>query len=366
MDTYRNKKILFISRTLRGGGAERFISTFTSYLVDNGYNVELLLYEKTDDDYQVSNKLVVCSMPQREVSIKGKIQRIVDMERYIRLINPDIIIPFIDTVVSCSYIANLATGKKFVYTVRVSPWHEGLTSSKLSDFMRKIIARHADAIMLQNLEQADYYPENYKKREYIVPNPIPSRYIRISKTKYKNDYTTLVMSGRLDKQKNILLAIEAVAEIYADFPNLKLHIYGEGVEKENIIKSIKEKKLDNICIIEGRTNNIESILQEADLYLMTSNYEGMPNALMEAMAIGVPCISSDCKTGPKDLIVDGKTGLLFKTSDKADLVKKMIWSLMNTNIMNEMGKEGRNFIISNFQLKSILDKFEVMINGMEK
>ena len=122
--------------------------------------------------------------------------------------------------------------------------------------------------------------------------------------------------------------------------------------------------MNDICYLMGRSNNVDDILKNADLFIMTSDYEGMPNSLMEAMAIGVPCISSMCKTGPKDLIENNKTGILFEVGNKKELVEKIDWALSHTNQMNEMGKCAKrtiNEMYTNYFSKS---KFDIMINSI--
>ena len=346
----KQKKILFISRTLRGGGAERFISTFCSYLAEEGWDISILLYERSQDEYSISPKIKLFLLPERSVSIFNKFRRIIDMYNHLRMINPDVIIPFVDTVVICSFLSNIILRKKFVYTVRVSPWHESLTSSKIANFFRKYVAMYSDAIMLQNMEQCEFFSSNYSKKVYIVPNPIPEIYKKIKKDIYNNSYKSIVMTGRLDKQKNIQLMIKALKEISGKYKSVKLFIYGDGVEKSCLEKLISFYHLEKSCYLMGRCNNIPEMLVNADLYILTSEYEGMPNALMEAMAVGLPCISSNCKTGPSELIKHKYSGLLFENNNLTDLIDKLEWALSHEKDMNNCGCNARETIISNYSI----------------
>ena len=312
MKDLKSSRYLFISRTLRGGGAERFVSTFSSHLAECGYDIHVLVYEEYCDDYYLSEKVKKHVLPYEPLSIKGKVLRIRDMKQKLKSISPDYIIPFVDTVVICSYIANLFARKKFIYTVRVSPWHERLNKTRFSNGMRKLIAYTADAIMLQTKEQGEFYPNKYVRREYIVPNPIPNKYETLKKEIYAKEIVSIIMVGRLEKQKNYDLFIRALYNV-RNKERLRVRIYGEGSEKEKLNDLIRNLKLEEQCILCGRVDNVDEVLIESDLYVLSSDFEGMPNALMEAMAIGLPCIASDCRTGPKDLISHHKTGLLFKS-----------------------------------------------------
>lgn len=358
------RKILFISRTLRGGGAERFISTFVNYMIDNNYDVEILLYEEHTDDYYLSSNVKKYLMPSRGESKLDKIYRNLDMYRMLRDIRPDYIIPFVDTVVICAYLANLFLKSKFIYTVRVSPWHEEIIGTKFKNFMRSIIAKKADAIMIQTEEQGLYFPIKYQQKVFVVPNPVPQKFISLKKETYNDSIASVCMLGRLDKQKNIPLAIKAFRKLSQWYPDIRLNIYGEGIETEYINSLIKEVGLQNICYLKGRTSNVEKVLSESDAFLMTSDFEGLPNSLIEAMAMGLPCISSACQTGPSDLIQDGENGYLFEPNNLDALVRKLKMLLDNPQKGKALGQKAREDILQKLNIEKSKDAFVYMLDKL--
>lgn len=355
-------RYLFITRTLTGGGAERFVSTFASFLADRGYDVNILTYEVSDKDYPLSANVKLHVMPYVEDSPKGKILRIYRMLQELKRIKPDVLIPFIETVVICTYLVNLVLRKKFIYTVRNSPWQE--TGGRFSKIMRRIMAATADAIMLQNREQAEYFPESYGRRMFIVPNPVAQKFHGCRKEHYREEISRICAVGRLHKQKNFPLLFAAVKKILPENPRICLEIYGEGEEKASLEAMIGQLGLSQVCCLMGRTANVEAVLQETDLFVLSSDYEGMPNALIEAMAMGVPCISSDCRTGPKGLLKDGQTGLLFRTGDLEDLSQKLAWSLQHPAQMNRMGESAREDVLNTYKIEKTMDAFVRMIDGI--
>lgn len=348
-------RIMFVSRTLSGGGAERFVANVASYLADNGNDIYLLLYERKENEYPLSGKVKVLEMPQEA----GKMKRIVSMKKIFKNCEPDIVIPFIDTVVLCAYFAQRFLNTRFVYTVRNSPWDE--KENRLVKIMKSTMIRNADFIMLQNEEQAMFFKDKFKNKEIVIPNPVAPKFICTSKTHYEDAIKNIIYVGRLEEQKNIPLLLEVFEKVHRSFPNATLKIYGEGVMKNQIKKRISELGLENSCYLCGRSGTIENELQKADLFILPSNYEGMPNSLIEAMAVGVPCISSDCRTGPKSLIKQHISGLLFKTKDSKSLEDNMVWALHHPLEMADYGRNARKYILDNLTVDKIVVRILEML-----
>lgn len=345
----KNKRYMFVSRFLRGGGAERFVSVFASYLADCGYDIHLVLYERTKEDYPISEQVTIHMMPERPDNILGKICRTGDLANIIKSVKPDYVIPFLHMVLVTSFLACFINKSKYIYTVRMSPWDMGMSNGEC--FIHRIIVRFSSAIMLQTEEQGWFYPSDFKKKMFVVHNPVADIFIDNQKGVYSKDIRKITCIGRLTRQKGFDIAIETISRVVSDWPDIKLNIYGEGQLEGDLKGLIKQKGLENSCSICGRTSDIIGVLKETDLFVLSSNCEGMPNALLEAMALGVPCISSNCRTGPKDMIDDRVNGILFETGN-ADLLEDAIrWAIDNPFEMNEMGKEGRKFVIENFSMQ---------------
>jgi len=346
-------KCVFVIRSLTGGGAERVVSVLANKMVMLGIETYIITYAKTNEDYILDCNVKVITMPHRKDSIYTKIKRIPDMRNIMKNINPDIVIPFVGTVLYVTWFATLGLKCKFILTVRSNPWMA--PNTKIQRLFRDFIAKKSDAIMLQNEEQEEYFSKLLYKNIIVVNNPLSENFIKNEKKIYANRVQTIVAVGRLEPVKNHELLIRAFAKAFKMQNEISLYIYGSGKQKQVLENIIEELSLQNRVFLVNRVNNVDDILKRADLFVMTSKYEGMPNALMEAMMVGVPCISSDCKTGPKSLIKDFETGIFYSSEDEEDLIKKLRWAVSNPLYLSKIGKEARRFMLENYTEEKIIE-----------
>ena len=356
LDMDKPIKCMFTIRSLTGGGAERVVSVLANAMAKKGIDTYIVTYARTDRDYDLDKNVKVIVMPNRKDGFFTKMQRIPDMYKIIHKIRPNIVIPFVGTVLYVTWFACLGLKSKFILTVRNNPWM--VPESKKERLLRNYIAGKSDAIMIQNEEQGEYFPEELQKKLIVVNNPISQDFINSAKESYTNEVCTVVTAGRLEPQKDQTFLIRAFAKSFADKPQIKLYIYGEGKLRRNLETLIEDLSLQNRVFLMGRAINIVDVLQKADLFVMTSKYEGMPNALMEAMMVGVPCISSDCKTGPCSLIHNQVNGLLYSNGNEMDLIEKLKWCVSNPQQLSSIGKEARRFMLENYTEASISESID--------
>lgn len=339
-------RVLFTIRSLTGGGAERVVSVLSGLMAQRGIETYIVAYARTDKDYELDEKVKVLIMPERKDGLLTKFLRIPDMRKLVKEIKPDVVIPFVGTVLYVTWFAIWGLKTKFVLTIRNNPWvmPASLKERKLRDW----IAKKSDAIMIQNEEQGNYFSLEREEKIFTVSNPIQKKFMENGKDVYSEEIKKVISVGRLEPQKNHRLLISAFAKAYADEPQIKLYIYGDGREENSLRGFIEELGLQEKVYLMGRATNMLQVLKEADLFVMTSDYEGMPNALMEAMVVGVPCISTDCKTGPKTLIKEQDNGILVPIRDEERLIEALEWAIDNPDLMNKMGMCARKYMCDNF------------------
>lgn len=345
------KKICFVVPSLSSGGAERVVSILSSTLAEEGKEIFLIVHRHAAIEYPISTKINVIFLD--EINIKGngfvrKIQRLMAVRKFIKENIVDYVVPFLDSCIIHSFIATRGLKCKFISTVRNNPYKRSRSERVICD----LIAFFADANFVQNEMQKKYFGKSIQRKTFIVMNPVNPQFIEASK-EYGESIRKIIAVGRLNEQKNYPRLIEAVCQVRDKYPDVTLQIFGEGPLADSIKELIKNKKAEQYITLEGRTDDVIKVLQKNDLYVMSSDFEGMPNALMEAMALGMPCVSTDCPTGPAELIDAGKRGMLASMDSPSRLAEAIMEMIDNPVLAKQRGRAARKYMMDNFSAERI-------------
>lgn len=340
------KKVLFILPFLSGGGAERVVSILASELVKIGVDVHLLVFYRVKDEYTVDKRvgIHVIKESKNEYNNLSKFTKLIYIRKKLKDIKPYVVIPFIYHVGIMTTIAKSGLNIKIVETIRNNPRTE--PSSKIFRVIRNASIMFSNKCIMQNKSQLEYFPNYIQRKSQILFNPIGTEYLNKYKQFRKAELNNIVAIGRLEYQKDYYTMIDSTEIAIRNNKNVKLNIYGEGSLFEELNNYIKIKNLDDNVKLCGRTNDVIKVLLEADIYVLSSKWEGMPNSLMEAMAVGLPCISSDCETGPSDLIENGVNGMLVTVGDRNAFAEAIQWMLENIESSIIMGQNARKTILT--------------------
>ena len=179
----------------------------------------------------------------------------------------------------------------------------------------------ADGCVFQTKEAQEWFPERLQRKSKIIYNAVKEDFYHIERKPNRGE---IVTCGRLTEQKNHAMLIAAFADVVKQYPYATLKIYGEGALRETLQQQINEAGLQDKALLMGATDNVGKALETADLFVLSSDYEGMPNALMEAMAAGVPCISTDCPCGgPRELFGENLKKKLVPCGDANQMALKI-------------------------------------------
>lgn len=258
--------------------------------------------------------------------------------------------------------ACIGTSAKHIISERNDPAH--FSGKVLTRIVSRLLMRMASGFVFQTKEAQLYYGNSIVERSRVIPNPLFNVETMPNVPFQGKRKKVIVSVGRLNKQKNQKMLIEAFAELEKDYPDYKLMIWGEGPERENLENLIEKLDIESKVELPGTTNRILEEIYRDSIFVMTSDFEGMPNALMEAMALGLPCISTDCPCGgAKELIQDNNNGMLIPTRDKDALKHKIIELLENQAIAKILGENAIK-IRKTHSLEQIcgywLDYFEIV------
>jgi glycosyltransferase involved in cell wall biosynthesis len=324
-------KLLFFISSLQCGGAERVCVTLCNHWAERGWDVTLATFDdgSVPPFFPPSPRVrhVALALQRRSTgllySIANNVRRVVVLRRFVRTERPERILSFIEATNVLAVIAAAGTGIPVVVAERVDPaYHPIPIAWKI---LRRLVYRRASAIAVQTRSIAAYFPASWKERIAVIPNPvsdaIPTGPIP---SKPAGSRRTIVGMGRLERQKGFDLFIRAFASVAGARPEWDLSILGEGGERAALETLVRNAGLSSRIALPGREADTWSALRAADLFVLSSRYEGFPNALCEAMACGLPVIAFDCPSGPADIVRDGVDGRLVPAEDVGALAAAIL------------------------------------------
>ena len=311
------KKYVFFIGTLNNGGAERVISILTKHMAEAGKQVEIVLYYDQEPFYSIHPDVEVVRI-QKETGTKGILKNILWLRKYIKA-NSDVLVSFLAPFNILAIAASLGLGKKIIVADRNDP--RFVPSNTIIRKARDLLYRFSDGVVVQNTGNKEYFSATVQKKSAVIFNPVDlgekrGQALRTDKKK------RIVSVGRLMPQKNQEMLLEAFAGARKDFPEYSLTIYGEGNYRDRLEAKINEFGLEGYVEMPGSKKDVFDLISDAELFVLSSNYEGMPNALIEAMCLGLPVIST-AVSGTSDLIEDGVNGRVVEIGNKEQMAAAM-------------------------------------------
>ena len=317
------KKILFYINAINGGGAERVMVNLAKDFANIGVKTVLVTSFRDSWEYPVDSKVSRLSLEDEQIiqsQIKRNISRISKLRKLLKQEKPDVLVSFMREPNFRAIVASLGLPVKTIISIRNDPNRS--YKGKKNAFIVKCLLPLADGCVFQTEEAKEWFPKRLQKKSAIIYNAVKGDFFNVERMPTKGE---IVTCGRLEPQKNHELLIRAFAKCHEVYKDTSLKIYGDGSLKANLQELIDSLGIRDAATLCGSTTNVVEALQRADVFVLSSDYEGMPNALMEAMAVGVPCISTNCPCGgPKALLgSDGLNGTLVPVGDVDKLAQIM-------------------------------------------
>ena len=327
------KRYIFFIGTLRNGGAERVVSVLASQMAEEGMEVEILTYYDKPVFYKISDK-VKLTVVEKENGNKNKIQNLFWLRNYFKK-NAQVVISFLAPFNMMAIGANLGNGIPMIVADRNDPTK--IPSNKVVRAIRDFLYRLADGVVVQTEKNRKYFSKTVQKKSAVIYNPVDLKEYAgaaLQSQKVKK----IVTAGRLMPQKNQKMMIRAFAEVLKTHPGYELVIYGEGPSRQELESLVDELGLGSNVSMPGNVSDLFERMKDSEMFVMTSDYEGMPNALIEAMCLGLPCVST-MVSGATDLIKNHENGLLVEVNDQNGFEKAMIELLDNPELSQKISQK---------------------------
>lgn len=336
-------KILFLNTNIDYAGATNIMLWLAGKLVRNGDEVVFLTYRDASEGREIPNGVKHIHIPLETCghSIRGLMKSVNRLHDHIKTEHYDWGIAFLSPSQLRLSLAAIGTNTKVLLSQRGDPYQNEKKAKSISSRIATFAFNKADKYVFQTPQAMAYYSASIQSRGVVIPNPVKPQ----NRTCERNPDNRIVNVARLDiRQKRQDLLIKAFGIISDDFPKITLHFYGDG-DDEYLLR--KQAAGNDRIFFEGVTNDVVKDIQNARIFVLSSDYEGIPNALIEAMALGVPCISTKCSPGGAELLIDnGKNGLLATSGDANSLAIMMRRLLNDTTFAEKCGKNAKDIVES--------------------
>lgn len=358
-------KICFLIGSMDSGGAERVISILANKFSENN-NIHIITWSNNDSFYKLNANIVHHKLNLKYDKVTHSnhfifnIIRCSTLTKKVKEINPDILISFITS----NNVMGIIASKVCKIPIMISERGE-LYSSDISHFwriLRKLIYRYADILVLQTLEAKNivFKYKLWAKNNIVIPNPIEIN----NDVSVKDDVILFV--GRLSTEKRVKDLIVAFSSIVKNQFNYNLWIVGEGVEKDNLLQLTKDLNLEKHVVFFGNQKSVEYYYRRSKIFVLPSISEGFPNVLLEAMNYNNIVVSSNCPTGPSEIIDDKIDGFLYDPKNVQQLQEILLNVIDNYSQLVHFNLLTAKKIRERFSVESVAESWLKCINLIAK
>ena len=338
------RKIVFHLNCLEQGGAERVVTNLANRFASEGYQVIIATEWYGENEFQIDPEVRRVHVGLREGDEKKNhiiqfLLRIKYLRQFIKTEKPDILIPFARKALYRGLTAAYFIKMPILISVRTDP--AGHYEERSDKLQIPILFPRADGCVFQTEGAREFFAPRLQDNSRIILNPINDKYIGVPEPKERSK--TVVQSGRLVDFKNQPMLIRAFVKVHEKHPDYDLKIYGgdsyDGT-KEILEDLIRQNGAQDYIHLMGASDSLEKDLANAALFAFTSDWEGLPNALMEAMALGLPIVATDCPCGgPRTIMTHEVDGLLIPIKDEQALVDGINRLIENPELANRIGRQ---------------------------
>lgn len=361
-------KVLFLINCLSYGGAEKNMKLVAEHLSANGDDVTVcsLNYQPTTINF--SNNIKILELFPRTGHFLNLLRlKYFELKEIIKNVRPDVIISFL----GYANLLNVLLGKRLnipcIISERADPYLK--SSSWAANSITRLfqwIYTFADGAVFQTAMARDFFGHRLQRRSVVIPNPvvlpneIPVHDFDLAEKK-------IAFVGRFElKQKRQDIALQAFQKVLKTHPEYILYFYGDGNDESKVRQMVKTMKLEKNVFFESVSDHILYDISNSELFILSSDYEGIPNCLIEAMSIGLPCVSTDCSPGGARVLIDNnENGIIVPRGDSTRLAEAICFYIENPIIAQQHGIKAQK-IKNKYSMTKIMKSWEQYIHSFKK
>lgn len=351
-------KILFTISCLSYGGAEKNLVLIANYLSER-HEVVICNFNEHPTQQVLNKKIKYFEKDVEET--KGKFGWIALRRHQYSFLKavclkeePDIIVSFLPMPNALAVLCGKKLNIPVVISERADPFKK---MSKLDRIVHAIY-NQADGAVFQTNGAKEFYSEKLQMKSVVIPNPVVNTHSEILHD-YCNSKKEIVSVGRFEivqKRQDILLKAGNI--VFEKYPDYKIVFWGDGPDQYRVKELAKELGIDSKVIFGGVTDSVLEKVNQSEIFVLSSDYEGIPNVLIEAMSIGMPCVATDCSPGgARMLLEDGKVGKLVERGNYEQLAKEIMYFIENREKEKEYGMYAKKSI-TRFSYLELMDQWE--------
>ena len=364
-------QLTFVIYSLQAGGAERVLSIMANYWSGKSQKVTVITLDDGSKTsfYDIDSRIqqvsldVAAASKNGFVGILNNFRRLYKLRRAIRAAQPDTIISFMTETNVLTLIATIGLVTPVVVTEHTDPW-----TGPVADIWAKLRLRlypRASRVVLLNERAQEFFDKSPGIKTMVMPNPI------VIETEYEpgdSDYEVpsehlIVAMGRLSREKCFDLLIRAYSSFAAEYSDWNLMILGEGPERDSLEALLDELGLGDRVKLPGTIRYPHVMLKRADMFVSSSELEGFPMALCEAMACGLPVIATEYHAAVRDIIEDGQNGILVPTGDSEALAATMIHLIDDPHERKRLAENSVE-IGTRYSVDAVMERWEQLLNEL--
>lgn len=364
----KNSKILMLVPSMGSGGAERVMATLANELSERGYDIVIMTLTSGISFYSLKSQVKLIgagfSINRKNMFTKAwgmllnGIKAVFFIKKFVKSWEPDLILSFLTHTNILALILNLLNPRiPLIISERAEP--------RERSFHLKLVTKYfyqtANYLVCQSEVVTDFFTRRAQKKIRIIPNPINIDSVILEEPKKRRK--AIIGIGRLFPQKNFSLLINSFNDIKNVFPEHVLEIYGEGYLRDELQNQINNLGLQNRVFLMGRKKNVMKYVYDAQLFVMSSNFEGFPNALIESMASGLPVISTDFSSGIAREIIRDENGLVVPVGNQKEMSSAIRTILSDNSKRKNMGLNNRK-IINTLSTNKVVDMWTKLFDDV--